>query len=93
MYRPEKLCLLVLLCLPTAAFAGQGCSEKLLTVETYRLALSTASKVEQRLNELGSPVVVLGRVGQDLSKYGLRYTPRRLCIPQAGRALAGGASA
>lgn len=74
MCRPEKLCLLVLLSLPTAVFAGQGCSEKLLTVETYRLALSAASKVEQRLNELGSPVVVLGRVGQDLSKYGLRYT-------------------
>lgn len=74
MYRPEWLWPLLLSCLPPLAVAGQGCSDKLLTVETYRLALGTAAKVQKRLDEIGSPVVVLGRMGQDLGKYGLRYT-------------------
>lgn len=76
MYRPERRLwlALALALLPLAAQAGQGCSEKLLTVDTYRLALGTAAKVQQRLAQLDSPVVVLGRMGQDLGKYGLRYT-------------------
>jgi hypothetical protein len=75
-YRPERRLwlALALALLPLAAQAGQGCSEKLLTVDTYRLALGTAAKVQQRLAQLDSPVVVLGRMGQDLGKYGLRYT-------------------
>ncbi|XLM20787.1 DUF2145 domain-containing protein, partial [Chromobacterium piscinae] len=54
--------------------AGQSCEEKPLTPETFRLAMQTAQTVQQRLDQLGSDVVVLGRMGQDLSKYNLRYT-------------------
>ena len=82
MYRPEWLWPLLLSCLPPLAVAGQGCSDKLLTVETYRLALGTAAKVQKRLDEIGSPVVVLGRMGQDLGKYGLRYTHAGLVYKQ-----------
>lgn len=75
MYRPERYGCLMAVCLfPALAWGGQGCSDKLLTVDTYRLAMATALKVQKRLDELGSPVLILGRMGQDLGKYGLRYT-------------------
>ena len=60
--------------LPLLAYAGQSCEEKPLTPETFRLAMQAAEQLQTRLNEVGSNVVVVGRMGQDLSKYGLRYT-------------------
>lgn len=70
----RALLLSLALAIPAAAQAGQSCEEKPLTPETVRLAMQTAQKVQQRLDQLGSDVVVLGRMGQDLSQYNLRYT-------------------
>ncbi|MEN3812871.1 DUF2145 domain-containing protein [Chromobacterium piscinae] len=72
--RPARLLVALALMLPALAVAGQSCEEKPLTPETFRMAMQTAQKVQQRLDQLGSDVVVLGRMGQDLSQYNLRYT-------------------
>ncbi|HSY27441.1 MAG TPA: DUF2145 domain-containing protein [Burkholderiaceae bacterium] len=62
------------LLLPLAAEAGQSCNEKPLSEATLSKALTTAQNVQAELNESGSDVAILGRVGQDLSEYGLHYS-------------------
>jgi hypothetical protein len=56
------------------AMAGQSCNETPLSPATLHNALSTAQNVQTQLNQSGSDVALLGRVGQDLSEYGLRYS-------------------
>ncbi|KND62446.1 putative outer membrane protein [Candidatus Burkholderia verschuerenii] len=56
------------------AIAGQGCSEKPLTTATLQSAMSAVQRVTAELDKRGVQVAVLGRIGQDLSKYGLRYS-------------------
>lgn len=60
--------------LATAALAGQSCEEKPLGVAEARKSFGLALKVREALDQSGARVVLLGRVGQDLSKYGLRYS-------------------
>ena len=57
---------------PTAA--GQACEEKLPSAEEMRQSFTLALKVREALDKTGAQVVILGRAGQDLSKYGLRYS-------------------
>jgi hypothetical protein len=66
--------LAAILLLPLAAEAGQSCSDQPLSEVTLRKALNTAQNVQAKLNESGSDVAILGRVGQDLSEYGLHYS-------------------
>ncbi|MGE5386666.1 MAG: DUF2145 domain-containing protein [Betaproteobacteria bacterium] len=54
--------------------AGQACEERAVGVEEMRKSFGLALKVREALDRSGARVVVLGRVGQDLSKYGLRYS-------------------
>jgi hypothetical protein len=56
------------------AFAGQSCNETPISPETLHNAMTTAQNVQTRLNESGSDVALLARVGQDLSEYGLHYS-------------------
>lgn len=67
-------CALLLACLAAPAQAGRSCEEKQPSPDSFRLALGTAQQTQQRLEQLGTAVAIIGRVGQDLSKYGLRYT-------------------
>lgn len=60
--------------LATTAHAGQSCEEKPLGVEEVRKSFGLAFKVRDALERSGAQVALLGRVGQDLSKYGLRYS-------------------
>lgn len=61
--------------MPTApALAGQGCSDTTLGTSTLVTAMDTAQHVSAILDELPVNVVVLGRMGQDLSEYHLRYS-------------------
>lgn len=60
--------------LTQAAQAGQACGEKPMAVEDARKAYQLAYQVREALDQSGAQVVILGRVGQDLSKYGLRYS-------------------
>jgi len=66
--------LAAILIFPLAAVAGKSCNEQELSATTLSKALSTARNVQAKLNESGSDVALLGRVGQDLSEYGLRYS-------------------
>lgn len=59
---------------PLFAFAGQGCSEQPITAQTLRSAMDAAQRVQAELNKTDRRVVMLGRVGQDLSQYGLKYS-------------------
>lgn len=65
---------LVLACLTAPALAGRSCEEKSLSPDTFHLAMTTAEQTQQQLEQLGATVAIVGRVGQDLSKHGLRYT-------------------
>jgi hypothetical protein len=67
------LWLALALCMNCAA-AGQACTETVLTEETLKNALRLALKTRDALDASGAEVVLVGRVGQDLSKYRLRYS-------------------
>nr|WP_313657468.1 DUF2145 domain-containing protein [Achromobacter ruhlandii] len=58
----------------TPALAGQGCADTALSANTLITAMDTAQRISAILDELPVNVVVLGRMGQDLSEYHLRYS-------------------
>jgi len=60
--------------LTTVAWAGTACTEKPLTPEGLANASRLAVKVFETLERSDAQVVILGRVGADLSKYGLRFS-------------------
>jgi hypothetical protein len=64
------------LCLANSpeAFAGQPCNDSPLTPAVLQTAMATAQRVTGDLDRRGVQVALLGRVGQDLSKYGLKYS-------------------
>lgn len=60
---------------PFSASAGQSCNETALTETTLRDAMAAAQRVQTALDQHDdASVVLLARVGQDLSKYGLKYS-------------------
>ena len=64
--------------LACTALAGQNCEPRRPTLDSMRRDLALAASVAQQLDELalrdGSRVLLIARAGQDLSKYGLRYS-------------------
>ncbi len=62
----------------TTAHAGRSCEQRPLTPQTLTQGLALAQRTAQVLDaefaRSGARVVVLARAGQDLSKYGLRYS-------------------
>jgi hypothetical protein len=54
--------------------AGQTCSENPPTAETLQKAFRLALKTRDALEASGAEVALIARVGQDLSKYRLRYS-------------------
>ena len=75
---PRALTLAVLLLGATIAHAGRSCEQRPLTPQTLTQGLELAQRTAQALDaefaRSGARVVVLGRAGQDLSKYQLRYS-------------------
>src|SRR5690349_1807376 len=67
-------CAVVLALACASAQAGRSCEQKKPTVRTIERGLTLAARTAQRLDETGAQVVVLARVGQDLSEYHLRYS-------------------
>ncbi len=57
-----------------AAIAGQTCSETPPRPDSVRMAFSSASALSAALDQARPEVALVARVGQDLSKYGLRYS-------------------
>jgi hypothetical protein len=56
------------------ANAGRSCEAKKPSPQTIERGLTLAAKTLEALNASGNTVVVLARAGQDLSKYGVRYS-------------------
>lgn len=75
---PKKLAsawlLLCTVCLSTPALAGRSCDAKKITPQIMESGLTLAEKTLNSLNASGHKVVFLARAGQDLSKYGVRYS-------------------
>lgn len=58
----------------TAAQAGRGCEAQRPRAEAVQRSLDLALKTAQALDASGAQVVLLARAGQDLSRYGLRWS-------------------
>lgn len=62
----------------TAAHAGRSCEQRPLTARTLEQGMTLAQRTSQALDaehaRSGARVVLLARAGQDLDKYGLRYS-------------------
>lgn len=75
---PMALALAAALCTGTVAHAGRSCEQRRLTPQTLSQGLALAQQTAQALDaefaRSGARVVVLGRAGQDLGKYQLRYS-------------------
>jgi hypothetical protein len=71
MFRAALFCLLVL---AMPAQAGTQCSEKPLGPDTVVAALNLAQATREALDASGAQVVLIARAGQDLTRYGLRYS-------------------
>lgn len=61
-------------CLGLPAHAGRSCAPHQPTAQGIERGMQLAQQTAQALDASGARVVVLGRAGQDLSKYGLRYS-------------------
>ncbi|WP_090435363.1 DUF2145 domain-containing protein [Duganella sp. CF458] len=57
-----------------AAHAGQHCENKPLALDEVERSLDLAQRSMQKLDASGAQVAIIARAGQDLSKYGLRYS-------------------
>ncbi|UJB65406.1 DUF2145 domain-containing protein [Acidovorax sp. YS12] len=69
---PAALALWASLGLP--AHAGRPCAPHQPTAQGIERGMQLAQRTAQALDASGARVVLLGRAGQDLSKYGLRYS-------------------
>lgn len=54
--------------------AGQACEPRLPTAASVERSMSLAERTARRLDDSGAEVVVLARSGQDLSRWGLRWS-------------------
>ena len=57
-----------------AAHAGRSCEPSKPNVDSVRQSLALAQNTAKALDASGAQVALLGRQGQDLSKYGLQYS-------------------
>lgn len=73
---------LVLLAAGPVAHAGRSCEPHKPTVQTLERGLLLAERTQAALQASGARVVLLARAGQDLSKYGLRYSHLGLAYRQ-----------
>ncbi|MBL8338488.1 MAG: DUF2145 domain-containing protein [Rhodoferax sp.] len=65
-----------------AAWAGRSCEPQKPAVRSLESGLAMAAKTLQALQASGERVVILARSGQDLRKYGLRYSHFGLAYQQ-----------
>jgi hypothetical protein len=56
------------------AHAGRSCEAKPLQVQAITQGMALAQRTAEALDRSGAQVLVLARAGQDLSRYGLRYS-------------------
>jgi hypothetical protein len=63
-----------LLVIAAHAQAGRSCEAQAPTVDAVQRSMQLAQRTSQKLDQTGAQVVLLARVGQNLSAYGLRYS-------------------
>lgn len=78
--RGSCVALLAGLLIAAGALAGQSCELRELSARQVQSGLTLALKVRERLDESGAQVALIGRVGRDLSEYGLRYSHAGLAV-------------
>ena len=66
--------LLIVLLAAGLAHAGTPCEPKRTDVASFQKAMKLAERTLVALDKSGAQVALIARVGQDLSKYGLRYS-------------------
>jgi hypothetical protein len=69
-----KRLLLILALAAGVAHAGTPCEPKKTDAATFVKAMTLAERTLAALDKSGAQVALIARVGQDLSKYGLRYS-------------------
>jgi hypothetical protein len=57
-----------------SAQAGRSCEARPATMDGVQRSMQLAERTSQKLDQSGAQVVVLARIGQNLSEYGLRYS-------------------
>ncbi len=60
--------------LPGAAHAGRSCEERAPSATVVQQALGLAHEAQQKLAASGAQVALIARSGQNLSRYGVRYS-------------------
>jgi len=60
--------------LASTAHAGRSCEQRAPDAANVQRAMTLAERTARTLDQSGAQVVMLARVGQDLSKYGQRYS-------------------
>lgn len=70
----QPLLLLLLACTLNVAHAGRVCETKKISGSNFIAAMNLADKTRSTLDASNAQVAIISRVGQDLSRYGLRYS-------------------
>ncbi|WP_394779512.1 DUF2145 domain-containing protein [Undibacterium sp.] len=65
---------LMLLAVSASSYAGRSCEAFQPSADTVMQAMELALRTRQALDDSGAQLAFIGRVGQDLSKYHLRYS-------------------
>ena len=60
--------------LPTMAAAGRSCEERTPSAAIVQQAMGLAHEAQQKLDSSGAEVALIARAGQNLSRYGVRYS-------------------
>lgn len=66
--------LLLLACTLNVAHAGRVCETKKMSGSNFIAAMNLADKTRSALDASKAQVAIISRVGQDLSRYGMRYS-------------------
>ena len=72
-FRLTHVCLLLAI-VPGLAQAGRSCEEWTPDARVVQQALGLAFEAQQKLNASGAEVALIARAGQNLSRYGVRYS-------------------
>lgn len=70
----QRAFIILTLACTAPAFAGRSCEENIYDPKKVMQALEFAHKTQIKLDESQARVAIIARVGQDLSKYNLRYS-------------------
>lgn len=76
--------LLSLILAAATAHAGTACVDQPLTADNFTRAMALAGQAQSALDASGARVALIARAGQDLSKYGLRYSHMAYAVRKNG---------